>query len=34
MSEVEVVPDLRYYPDIAWGLRKTMKHLGLAGTLA
>jgi hypothetical protein len=34
MSEVAVVPDSRYYPEYAWGLRKTMKNLGLAGTLA
>jgi hypothetical protein len=34
MSEVVVVPDLRYYPEYACGLRKTMKNLGLAGTLA
>jgi len=34
MSEVAVVPDLRYYPEYACGLRKTMKNLGLAGTPA
>jgi len=34
MSEVAVVDNLRYYPEYACGLRKSMKNLGLAGTLA
>ena len=33
MSEVAVMPNLKYYPKYASGLRKTVKNLELAGTL-